>query len=578
MNIKKIIKNTALVGLGALMMTSCASDYLDTPVHGVTQSDQIASTTDKARQTLLGAVVSMCVPNSNQLFAPPQCFWQGETGMSYYLGELPGSDNYLNFMYDASPGWIILYNQEPSCFTTGTYVWVRSCWLYTYAIIGQLNELLYYIDNAEGPAEEREFTKGQAYAMRAHCYWRLMQIYGPRWEDAKNGEQLSSIVLRTTIGEPDNKAVATTNEVYNQMYSDLNNAIEAFSKAGSTKRVLNYEPTLNTAYGTYARVAAMKHDWAKCREMANKARQGYRLATVNEGMSGYNSFNDNEWMWAPSFDNVDNMIYGNWCTFFACNSYGAINGRYTNSINITLYRQIPETDKRRDWWMTVDKLVGVNEKLAYNARAVNAVNQQFTAPALVNAARTWLDKRQNDYNNIGLAAYNGTGAGTEASYVLRDGAQVKFWCDGLTGNNQMCQIPFMRATEMYLYEAEACAELGLTGEAQALLNEINKNYNPSYNCTATGQDLIDEVRLYRRVELWGEGFCWFDLKRWNIPMERIGWEAGNTQSGNIPPDLATKVPVTRNAGWRYCVPLEERVHNNEITVPIPGVDLGEDAE
>lgn len=92
----------------------------------------------------------------------------------------------------------------------------------------------------------------------------------------------------------------------------------------------------------------------------------------------------------------------------------------------------------------------------------------------------------------------------------------------------------MRATEMYLYEAEACAELGLSGDAQALLEEINQPHNPGYTWSATGQALIDEVRLYRRVELWGEGFSWFDYKRWNIPVNRLGWEEGNVNSGNMP--------------------------------------------
>ncbi|MCM1319333.1 MAG: RagB/SusD family nutrient uptake outer membrane protein [Muribaculaceae bacterium] len=569
MNIKNIFKSAAILGVGSLMMTGCASDYLDTPYHGIVDAENIASTVDNARATLQGAASSMAVMWSNNSTGPAQALIQGETGLSYYMGEIPGSDCYVNFIYDQAPAWILLYNTQPGALNNGNYVWNEPMWLYCYSLINQMNELIAGIDNAEGDAQEREFIKGQAYTIRAHCYWRLLQLYAPRWEDSNNGEKLSSVVLRTVPGQPKEMEVSPMNDVLNLIYSDLNTAIEAYGKAGNQKRLVNYAPDLNVCYGVYARVAALKHDWATCRDMAEKAQQGKRLSTVAESMSGYNSFVDGSWLWCPSFDEVDNAIYGNWCTFFGCNSYGAVNDNYTNSIDITLYRQIPEGDKRREWWLTVDKLAGVNQAMAYNSKTVNQVTQKFTAAALIRAARTWLDDHQNTYKLPGDKAYSGENKTT----TLRDGAQVKFWVDGLTGQNKRAQVPFMRTAEMLLYQAEACAELGDAPTAQKLLEKLNTVYNPNYKCTATGQDLINEIRLYRRIELWGEGFCWFDLKRWNIPLQRKAWEAGNVNSGNWPEPLAVTVPVTQNNGWRYGIPLYERTYNVAITTPIPGESL-----
>ena len=72
----------------------------------------------------------------------------------------------------------------------------------------------------------------------------------------------------------------------------------------------------------------------------------------------------------------------------------------------------------------------------------------------------------------------------------------------------------MRVAEMYLIEAEAKARMG-TGGAEALL-PLAENRDPSYVLsTNSGQDLIDEVLLQRRWELWGEGFRFNDLKRLN---------------------------------------------------------------
>lgn len=573
MKLNKIFKSAAILCAGTMLMTGCASDYLDTPVHGTTSTDDICKTTASARAAMLGVHYGMTTFWGNTTLGPYQGMNQGETSIQLYIGETPGQDCFLNYIYDLDASWTPYYNMDQGYLNTGDYPFSNPVWLYSYAMIAQVNEILEQIDAAEGDESEREFTKGQAHTMRAHCYWRLLQTYGPRWEDSKNGEALT-VCKRTHSTDPQDLAASSMNDILDLIYQDLDDAIEAFGKAGNYSRSFTYETDLNIAYGVYARVAALKHDWETCRTMANKARKGYRPATVAEAMAGYNSFNQNEWMWSPSFETLDNAIYGNCSTMFACNGYYAINLRTTNCIDIMLYRQLPETDARRDWWMTVDKLSGVTPQQAYNSRAVNPVNQQFTAAALIRAARTWLDEHQAKYNTPGDPAYSGTGQGVNSTSILRDGAQVKFWNNGLTGNSGRSNIPFMRASEMYLLEAEACAELNKTIDAQNLLNELNRSFNPEYTCTATGTALMDEIRLYRRIELWGEGHNWFDLKRWNLPLKRTAWEEGNPASGNLPEPLCPLVPASQNNGWRHGIPYAERQYNMAVPNPIPGEIIG----
>lgn len=560
------------IASAALLSTSCASDYLDTPVYGALDASQICKTTQNAREAVLaveGRGMNAIWSNLN----PFQSYFPGEEGLMAFYGEIPGSDCYSNYIIDSqqNPGWAIIFQMEDNMLDSGDYVWSTYIWTYCYTNIAQLNEVIVGIDGAEGPEAEREFTKAQAHALRAHFYYRLLQTYAPRWEDSKNGEALT-VVLREAPGEAAIKDVATMNEVLQLCYNDLNIAIDSFKKAGSYKRSLVFEVDLNIAYGIYARVAALKHDWATVKTMANNARQGYRIATTNEAMSGYMSFNNNEWMWSPSFmQPVDNYIYGNWCAMMACNSIGANNYNSTMRINIDLYNQIPETDVRREWFLTSDKMEGIRKAMFYLPTTVSPVNQRFLNNNMIQAARTWLDEHQAKYNIPGNKAYDGTGSGAQATMLICDGAQAKFWCDGETGNTAMSHLPYMRATEMWLYEAEACAELGEEAAARALLNEINQPRNAEYNCTASGQALIDEVRLYRRIELWGEGSCWFDLKRWNLPMERRAWAASDQTSGNMPADIAVNIPTTNNTGWRYGIPSGERNYNTAITQPIPGV-------
>ena len=141
----------------------------------------------------------MAAPWSEGNMFPAQALMQGETGVSYYMGEIPGSDNFVNFILDSAPSWAIYYNMNEGNLSSGGYVWNTTTWVYSYALIAQLNEILATIDNAEGPDADRNFTKAQALTLRAHCYWRLLQVYAPRWEDSNNGEKLT-VVLRELPG------------------------------------------------------------------------------------------------------------------------------------------------------------------------------------------------------------------------------------------------------------------------------------------------------------------------------------------------------------------------------------------
>jgi hypothetical protein len=83
-------------------------------------------------------------------------------------------------------------------------------------------------------------------------------------------------------------------------------------------------------------------------------------------------------------------------------------------------------------------------------------------------------------------------------------------------------VPYMRAAEMFLIEAEARARQGgREADARQALFTLLRNRNPNYVLsTNSGQALIDEIMFHRRVELWGEGFRWLDLKRTNSPLDR----------------------------------------------------------
>ena len=106
---------------------------------------------------------------------------------------------------------------------------------------------------------------------------------------------------------------------------------------------------------------------------------------------------------------------------------------------------------------------------------------------------------------------------------------LKFKHNQQVGNAERISI---RASEMYLIEAESNAELGNNSLAQdALFMVQNRAFPNSQKSINTGKELIDEILIERRKELFGEGFRWNDIKRRNLPLVREGdhWVKLNIQ-------------------------------------------------
>lgn len=85
------------------------------------------------------------------------------------------------------------------------------------------------------------------------------------------------------------------------------------------------------------------------------------------------------------------------------------------------------------------------------------------------------------------------------------------------------QMVLMRSAEMYLIEAEAKARLKEYETAQDLLFELQKQRDSQAGKSQlTGDELIEQILLERRKELWAEGFGLFDLLRCQKPLKREG--------------------------------------------------------
>jgi len=70
--------------------------------------------------------------------------------------------------------------------------------------------------------------------------------------------------------------------------------------------------------------------------------------------------------------------------------------------------------------------------------------------------------------------------------------------------------------------------------------------------------LIDEIMTHRRIELWGEGFRYYDLKRLAQPLDRTGANHSTQATGGLF-ELAADDPR-----WTFLIPQSEVDANPNI--------------
>jgi hypothetical protein len=74
---------------------------------------------------------------------------------------------------------------------------------------------------------------------------------------------------------------------------------------------------------------------------------------------------------------------------------------------------------------------------------------------------------------------------------------------------------------MDLLEAEAYANMNNVVAAKQALDALAKKRNTAYTFSGnTREQLLVEIKFQRRIELWGEGFRFYDLKRLDLPLDR----------------------------------------------------------
>ncbi|ADQ82461.1 RagB/SusD family nutrient uptake outer membrane protein [Riemerella anatipestifer] len=213
----------------------------------------------------------------------------------------------------------------------------------------------------------------------------------------------------------------------------------------------------NVAAGFLARLYLTTGNNSEAAKYAKYARTGYSPMSSTQLMDGFSDINNPEWMWGTDISTSTSTVYASFFSHIANLSPGYAGLlRVYKSIDKRLYEKISDTDIRKKWF----------DGTAHNL-------PKYANVKFVDATRF------------------------EGDYV------------------------YMRASEMYLIEAEALALFGDEAKAKQVLFELISKRDPSYSLsTNSGQALLEEIRTHKRIELWGEGVTFFDMKRLNEALVR----------------------------------------------------------
>lgn len=507
---KYILLIAAIFGL-----QSCSSDYLNTLPNNIVSPDELYSSTKNAKLAINGLAKLMIRQYASQGM-------NGEGAIKLYIGDYPSNHFFRNL-----GGWASVMNLEQ--YPNDNSYYSNYVWYYYYKLIDNANTLLAKIDEAIGTQEERDFITAQALSYRAYSYMMLIQVFGNRWTDSSNGAT-NSVVLRVKPGK-EGLELSALSDVYKQIYADLDKAISLFESSNIERDNL-YDPDINVAYAIYARAAVNKLDYPNVAKYAKLARKGYPLMTNNEYKSGFNEYN-REWIWG-SYNAADENLY--YYSFFAnvgYNSVANIVKNYPISISRTLYKQIPDTDIRKEMFLNPgDDFVLDGESLTLSPKTHKEL----------------ISKYRQKYPDINVNA------------KFQPYMQFKFSASGQPG---VGKLNHFRSAEMYLLEAEALHKLDKDTEAQALLVELNTERDPSYTCTKTGAELFAEIKKYRAIELFGEGFGFFDLKRWGDPRERGSLVAQDPADRDLfIAGLDIYIEPNKHEGWTAVTPKAEKDYSD----------------
>ncbi len=506
-----------------VFMSSCSEDFLEQTPSNRPSKEVLFSSLEGAKIHLIG-IYSL------------QNFYYGEGTRGIIAPDVMGEDAVVVSSGNYSR-YINFYNYN---FTT-TNNHAYNFWKYSYRTISNCNLFLEQIDLIDGEESVKNDYKAQAYALRAFAYFNLVRWFGETaYTDDPNGR---GIIINNTVNDLDGYNIGRTSvqAAYDQIIADLNEA----EKNATSNDYKGFIDASGVA-AIQARVYLTMGDWANASKYAKKAYAGFSLIDEATYLSGFNNVSSED-IWSQKFD--DSSV----STYLSIPSF-----TYTSS-------DITYGDENEDGKIDFDD-VYVGKRGADFVFGYNSI--RVTRQLIDLFEDTDFRKKMFALNldPDGNPILGSDGKNSYARYTTAEGHLCTKWQSRTAlGTGDFSRI---RASEMYLIEAEAEARMGNDGPAQTALLAIQSRADATVTeVTATGQALLDEILKERRKELVLEGHRFFDIKRLDIDLDRTAsandqW-SDFTDTGEENEYIIPKNSVSK----RFCLPIPqlEIDANTELT-------------
>ena len=407
----------------------------------------------------------------------------------YDWGEIRGG-SWINHLHYGDAQRELISHQVPSTNT--------ACrWTQLYQAIGRANLALKYIPGIVLPAAEKSSYLGEAYAMRALCYFYAVRTWGavPVFTEPIEEYDASRVYPRRTNPEA----------ILDLIESDLANAEQLLpaSPIATPETTAADELQFRTRF-TRAAVYAMMMDVYAWRQKYDRVIRVYedKLAKLTSSATG--------WGLEPKL--TATLTQADFTSIYRM----MFDKRY---INPAVTPQLPMSREVIFSIYYGESETGANQSRSY----FYSTSQRLTPSDDFKASIHPLDKRF-------IACFDpGTTGGTGAEYRLR-----KYWIDAQSASdiseNYLCMY---RSADMVLLYAEALYKSDKLADAIAQMNMIrNRSGVPLAtlaNYAGNQEKLLDDILHERRMELICEGKYWFDLVR----LGKAGTLGGCTNPENI---------------------------------------------
>jgi len=540
------IKYIPLVFL-VLILSACDKEFLETtPTDAISAADALATESNMA---LILSGMHRAMYSQSQTVLPG-----GNTARAnehYWVpmgdnlgGGLIHSANANNLSWRSVAQW--LQHTDETTLTTEIF------WYHRYNIIANANSIINKVKEGTLPETPRlKEIVGQAFTYRAYAYMSLVQHYAKGYLIGNPSSDPGVPLLFSSEAPFTSAPRSTVQEIYNQIALDLDAAISSFETAtprptGSAFDKANLN--IDVAYGLKARMALATGDWATAAASAAKARENYPIMGESDWKAGFNSTLLPEVIWGSNVITTETTFFRSYF-YLASNTFNGSQNRNNPKIaDRRLIDQIPDTDYRKDMFLPDAPNTNTSASNGEGGWG-NNTNPKYTTE----------EEFEAEFDRL-TSEWGWTSAHNTHPYM-----HVKLR-QKVPGGIEPDDIIYMRASEMYLIEAEAKAMLNDVTGAQEALRPLGEERDSAYDVMVfdTQEKLMEHIKFQRGIELWGEGFLFQDKIRWDDPIDHAA-DGGSGASAVLYQDGFFQDRPSVNTDWVFKIPQKEMDANPNLT-------------